>query len=450
MPTVLRRGSLAATHPRAFAPASHEGEQYVVSQHVISRRHLLIHVGGALAGLGLAAACASIGSPAPGAPAPVSTNVTPVQPKHGSTLVVGQLAPILNTAAYPSGPATSIFRWAIFNPLVSLDEHKQPVPALAETWSVSEDRLTVTFKLRRGVVFHSGRSFTAVEAKWNIESAQDPKNGAQSGAELRGVQVRALDSTTLELKLPDVVPHLFSLLADTLMIDPQSDITLNAAGTGPFKLDGLTPGDEMRLVRNPVYWRSDRPYLDAVTIKTLPDPSSAIVNLQAGAVSLVQSRTSDVAQLKNESGTTVVVFPGAGSYDLLMSTVDSPFTDKRVRQAIDLSLDRKRFAESVMFGLTQPTYIMWPKASPVWDGALDVGEFNLDKARQLLVDAGYANGFETRIQASSSYPEEVQFDQIIQGDLAQIGVTAKVEPVDPTAATAMNAQGTFSAMLSVT
>jgi peptide/nickel transport system substrate-binding protein len=421
---------------------------YAMSARAISRRELLLWLGSAVAGIGLATACAPIGSPTAAVPTAANPPVTGAQAKTGGTLIIGQLSPILNTVPYPSGPANGTFRWAIFSPLVSLDQNKQPIPAMAESWTFSDDQLTLTFKLRKGVTFHSGRPFTADEAKWSIEFVQDPQTAAQSGAELKAVHVRVVDAATLELRLPDVMPHIFSLLTDVMMIDPQSDVTLNASGTGPFKFEGLTSGAEMHLVRNQQYWRSGRPYLDAVTIKTLPDPSSAIVNLKSGAVSLVQIRASDVQQMKSEAGTTVVVVPATGSYEMLISTVDPPFTDKRVRQVIDLALDRKRFSESLLYGVADPTYIMWPKASPAWDASLDVGEFNVDKAKELLIAAGYPNGFETRIQASTAYPEEVQFDQIIQSDLARIGITASIEPLDPTQAMTLLAQGKFSALLS--
>jgi len=398
--------------------------------------------------MGLAAACAPIGSPSAAGPT-VTATASAALAKKGGTLIYGQLGSILNTVPYPSSPSTNVFKWSIFNPLVSLDDYKQPVPSLAESWSLSADRLTLTFNLRQGVTFHSGRPFAADDAKWNIEYAQDPKNSAQSGAELRTVQVRALGSATLELKLPDVMPHIFSLLTDVMIMDPQSDITLNAAGTGPFKLDGLMPGVEMRLVRNPHYWRADRPYLDAVTIKMLPDPSSSTVNLESGAIGMTLLRDSDVQALKAEAGTTVVVVPATGSYEVLINTLDPPFNDKRVRQAVNLALDRKRFSESVLYGIADPTYIMWPKTSPAWDASQDVGEFNLDKAKQLLLDAGYPNGFETKIQASNAYPEEVQFDQIFQADLAKIGITASIEELDAPQASALLAQAKFPALLNL-
>jgi len=99
-----------------------------------------------------------------------------------------------------------------------------------------------------------------------------------------------------------------------------------------------------------------------------------------------------------------------------------------------------------MYGLTDPTYIMWIRASPVWDASLDVGEFDLGKARQLLVDAGYPNGFETKIQANNGFPELVQFDQIVQADLAKIGISASIEPMDATQANGLVTQGKFASL----
>src|SRR4051794_2015830 len=140
------------------------------------------------------------------------------------------------------------------------------------------------------------------------------------------------------------MPHLFSLLAAVLMADPQSDIVHNAVGTGPFKLAGFTSGVEVQLVRNEQYWKPDRPLLDAVTLHTFSDPLAALNFLEAGTFGMVPCAAGDVQRLKAGAQTSAVVFPGSGNYNFLVSTVDPPFTDKRVRQAIDLALNRKRFA----------------------------------------------------------------------------------------------------------
>jgi peptide/nickel transport system substrate-binding protein len=216
----------------------------------------------------------------------------------GGTLVIGQTASIPSTDPFPSGPALNTFKWAMFNPLVTLDKNLQPLPCLAEAWTFSDDRQRLTFKLRQGVKFHSGRPLTADAVKWNLERAQDPKNQSAVGGELNGVQARAADNSTLELTLPDPsFPQIFSLLAAILIADPQSDITQNAAGTGAFKLKALDPGNTMRLVRNPNYWRSDRPLLDEVTFNTFGDPQAAVAALEAGTASIIPCPANEFQRL---------------------------------------------------------------------------------------------------------------------------------------------------------
>jgi peptide/nickel transport system substrate-binding protein len=375
-----------------------------------------------------------------------SSNIAPTQVVTGGALVMAQPYGIATTRPYPS-PQYSFGWGGLFNPLVSLDAKSQPVACLAESWSVAVDRRSVTLKLRPGVTFHSGRPFTVGDAIWNIEYVKDPKNAAAVGGELTNVNARALDASTLQLDLPDVMPHIFSLLAGVLMIDPQSDIVAHAEGTGPFKLDSLNAGVEIRLVRNERYWRPDRPFLDSLTVRNIPDLASTAIALESGAAHIVRCANNDVQRLNSSDQTTVKVLGGSGSYDFAFNCAEPPFSDKRVRQAFNLSLDRKRFAEKVMQGLTRPTYIIWMKESPAWDAADDIGEYNLGKARQLLADAGHPNGFETKIQANPSLPELLEFDQIVQADLATVGINVTLEELDATLAGTLFTQAKFPAIV---
>jgi peptide/nickel transport system substrate-binding protein len=413
----------------------------------LSRRLFLAQFGGTVALVGLATACATapITPPTASGESRVPATTAPAQPKTGGAMVVGLTRSISNTVPYPG--SQFIFGWAVFDSLVSVDPGTQPIPGLAESWKLAEDRSSITLDLRAGVTFHSGRVFNAEDAKWNIEYAQDPRNQAAAGAELKSVEARVVDARTLELRLSTPMPHLFSLLAGVMMIDPQSDLIQHAVGTGPFKLDGFTPGDEMRLVRNPRYWRPDRPRLDVLTIRTMRDANAGVVALESGAADLVQCPLGDVKRLNAGADTQVIVLPGSGSYDFVISAVDPPFTDRRVRQAIDLTLDRKRFAETIMYGLTDPAYSIWLRQSPVWDAAADSGEFNVSRARELLSSAGYPNGFDTLIQASSAYPELVQFDEIVQADLAKIGIRASIEVLGASQALTLVTQAKFAGLI---
>jgi peptide/nickel transport system substrate-binding protein len=293
-------------------------------------------------------------------------------------------------------------------------------------------------------MFHSGRPFTAEAARWNIEFAQDPKSLAQSGPSLKGVQARAIDSATLQITLPDVMPQIFALLADVLMIDPQSNPVTDGIGTGPFSLDGLSPDDEMRLVRNLQYWRTDRPFLDSVSIKNAPDIQAGLVALESGAIGLTQCPANDAQRLQTTSGTNATVLLGSGNYHVLIDTADGPLSDQRVRQALSLAVDRKRFTETIFRTLVEPTYTIWPRTSPVWSADDDMGEFNLDKARQLLAFAGHAGGFEMKLQGSTAYPDLNEFAQIMQADLSTIGVSASISVLEAAEATAITQQGKFT------
>ena len=409
-----------------------------------TRRQLLTSLGGMLAFAGVSAACrAAAPSSAPAVSA--MTPVAPAQVTRGGTLTVAAPRPIATTLPYPG--TQFFFSWGgPYEPLVSVDAKSQPVARLAESWTASDDRRVLRFNLRRGVTFHSGRPLTADDIRWNVEFVKDPKNAAAAGGELKDVEVAVVDPATVELRLSDAMPHIFSLLAGVPIVDPESDLANHGVGTGPYKVDTFTPGDELRLVRNERYWRPDRPLLDGITFKTLTDPNATAVALETGAVSMAQLAIVDARRLSGSGPVSVVVLPDSGSYDFVLNASEPPLSDKRVRQAIDLALDRKRFAETVLHGFTVPTHVIWIRLSPAWDAQIDVGEFNLDKSRQLLADAGYPNGFETRILGNSSLPEMPQFDQIVQADLATIGVRVTIDQLDVNQATSLVTQAKFPAI----
>src|ERR1051326_8385055 len=261
---------------------------------------------------------------------------------------------------YPYTAASATFWWTAFDTLIRLNDQRQPVPHLAESWSVSEDRLTVTFKLRSDVRFHSGRALRAEDAKWSIDYALDPKTAVTAAAGLKGVRAAARDASTLELSLPAPLPELFGLLMYIFILDSQSDLTRTPGGTGPFRLDGLDPGSEMRLVRNTAFWRTDQPFLDGITIRTIADAPALIAELESGGVMGAFSPTTDAARLQASGQYTIASEATDGNYCYLINSADPPFNDARVRQAVNLAIDRERLCGTLLNGLSAPTYVMWP------------------------------------------------------------------------------------------
>jgi len=233
------------------------------------------------------------------------------------------------------------------------------------------------------------------------------------------------------------------------MLDPQSDLARSPEGTGPFKLDGFEPGNELRLIRNSAYWRSGLPYLGRLTIRVIPDSSSLLVNLESGAAHMVYPVSlNEVARLQAGAQTTVALNPMAGNQAYLSRVDDGPFADRRVRQACAMTIDRQRCVDAVLHGFGTPTSVVWPKASPAWDASLDTIDFDLDRAQRLLNEAGFGGGFETSITASRTFtPDIFPFHQVYQADLAKIGVNAKLNMVDENVRSKLIVDGAFSGLI---
>src|SRR5579859_1367568 len=162
----------------------------------ISRRSFVHRFCCGFALAGLAAACGPLRPIISGGtqPPPTQGTAAPAQVNQGGEFILGTITPVPSSNPYPRNPGTTPFYWGLFNTLIRLDANRQPIPELAESWSFSEDRLTLTFKLRSDVKFHSGRAFTAEDARWNIDHALDPKSAVTVGGELQGTQATARDA----------------------------------------------------------------------------------------------------------------------------------------------------------------------------------------------------------------------------------------------------------------
>ncbi len=382
------------------------------------------------------AACGANDTPSPAAPpAPTPAPAPPVEtgPTPGGTLVFGQVFPIQNTNPHPQSGNTFNYREALFDTLVALDDAKLPLPWLATAWELSADGLSLTMDLRTDVKFHSGAPFDAAAAAWNIQYAAEPENRVQAGGQIRDVTTEVIGTHRFVMRFESRKPQIWSALIGIPIIDPASDIDTAVGGTGPFRLADFSPGNEMRLVRNADYWVAGLPYLDELVIRVIPDASSLVLGLETGELDVIIQPPMNEARRLEDSGVNIVNLPGPGNFNFLVSTVDEPLNDKRVRQALGLAINRDYFRDVVTFGLSQPTCVVFPPSSPVYSPQQDDCEFDLAKAKALLAEAGYPNGFEFTINIATAAVQEVgQFAEAFQFDLSQIGVKANIEPVETT------------------
>ncbi len=429
---------------------------------ILTRREF-IKLSAAMAGLGILAACSPT-APTP-TPVPPATAVKPppqvpvvTQPtaapvvtqapaatvasasiKRGGTFTLARTSAIQAFQPFQTVTGHYAYQQALYNRLVHYDSSLKPTPELAEKWDFSSDGKTVTFKLRQGVKFHSGREFTSDDVKFTVDVAQNDEQSVAKAAFKTIKKVDVPDKYTVVWSFDSVYPGVFDLLDQMYIVDKETwaDRAKTAVGTGPFKFDKYIPKDRLELVAFKDYWEKDKPYLDKFVILDIPDLSSMAVNLEAGAVDCIwQPSYVDLVRLKNSGGKflTDMGAPGAIMFNLSINNRVGPLKDKKVRQALAWAVDRARFCKTTLQGLAEPTNLIWPKHS--WAYAKDLeGKYgyDLDKAKALLKEAGYEKGFDLEILTSSAYAFGMgDLAQIVQADFKKIGINATIADVEST------------------
>ncbi len=356
--------------------------------------------------------------------AAVTTTEAPGRP--GGTLTVGYVGTVNGLTPNPFGASTYPFRDELFDPLVALDAKGEPVPALAESWELADDGLTLTLHLRSGVTFHDGTAFDATAAVANIDWFKDPATGLQGGTSWAKVTAAAVDPSTVQLTFTEKVPEIFYLMSVAMVAKPGALDT--GIGTGPFVLDSFTPRGGMKMSANPKYW-GEKPKLDALEMREFADTTAAALSAQSGDIDLLLGVAIEQVDSLRKAGLTILENPAPGNLDLIVNTTDKGIVDARVRRALSLAFDRERFVETVLQGHGTIESSIFPPGSPVRHAiASSVTPFDLDTAKSLLDEAGVSN-----LSIDIMSPPVLATDQflpIYQADLASIGVTLNIKPAD--------------------
>ncbi len=356
-------------------------------------------------------------------------------PKKGGTLVMAQNADIrgfdLHTLTdFPSFRALGL----IYEPLVTFDKDLKYVPALAESWKFSDDGLTLTFNLRKGVKFHSGDAFTSADVKWTIARIQDEKTKAGGRSNFVDVdKVETPDDNTAVFKLKQANVSILTALANpnAVIYSAKSEgkdmlDKANANGTGPFKFEAWEPGQRLVLAANKDYWQKDLPYLDKVEIRVIPQESSILAGLRSGDINFaVLNDPSVVVNIKAGSGITLMKAPALAYHVLQLNAARKPFDNLKVRQAINCAIDRQQVVDTALLGEGQ---ISGPITVPAYRQPLDqlaCYKQDVAKAKQLLEGAGKVEF--TIMVAAEEPPTAVNEAQNVADQLAKVGITAKIE-----------------------
>jgi len=327
----------------------------------------------------------------------------------------------------------------LYNKLVRYNDKLEIEPDLAESWEYQDPR-TITFHLRRGVKFHDGTELTSDDVKFTLERVLDPATRSPGRSFIDVVkQVEAPDRYTVRLKLNLPLASLLSGLSSANLsivskaaVQRFGDLQRNVVGTGPYMLAEWTPDNFMRLVRNPDYFRRGLPKIDTIIIRVIPDQASLLAGVRSGSLDMATiNQGAVITAAKREAGVVVLQKAGLNLRIFSYNTTRAPFTDPRVRYALSWAIDRQAIVNTAEFGyatISGPVPASTPWALPL--SKLPSYAADVQRAKQLLADAGYPNGFSTRIVTSPTYEGGSAVAQVIQEQLRAVGVTATLDTVE--------------------
>ncbi|HEV7319757.1 MAG TPA: ABC transporter substrate-binding protein [Ensifer sp.] len=325
------------------------------------------------------------------------------------------------------------------------------VPSLAETFEVAPDGLTYTFKLRKGVKFTNGREIVASDVKYSIERAVDPKTqgpgagffGAIKGFDdlsggkattLEGIEAPDDGTVVFHLSRPDAT-FLHVLAVNFASVVPKEAVEAAAGdfgkkpvGSGTFILKDWTVGQSLTFERNPDYFVKDMPHIDKFTVEVGQEPLVALLRLQKGEVDIAGDGIppAKFLEIKNSPEGAEIIVDGQQLHTgyVTLNTKVKPFDDVKVRQAVNMAINKERITR-ILNGRATAANQPLPPLMPGYDKAFTGYAYDVEKAKALLAEAGHADGFETVLYSTNTDPQP-RIAQAIQQDLAAIGIKAEV------------------------
>lgn len=322
------------------------------------------------------------------------------------------------------------------NPVGSAEDYR---PCLATSWTVSPDGKTWTFQLRKGVTFHDGEPFNAAAVKSSIEATSKLGQGyAYLWDSVKAIDV--VDDYTVKFTTtaPEPLDVLLSSQYGAWIFSPAAGNKPsswfdkgNDAGTGPYTLKSYDPQNQVALAGNPSYWGGwkDNQYKNVI-ISIVPDTQTERQMLESGQVDYqAQGSREDVAQMKTNPAIHVAVLPSYLNYWMYLDTQRKPFDDLRVRQALTYATPYDDILQVAGAGLGSVSAGPIPKSLYPHNDSLLPGTYDLAKAKQLLTDAGYANGFKMTLTFASNEPLYPKIAGLVKESYAKIGVTLSIQPL---------------------
>ena len=378
---------------------------------------------------------------------------------RGGTLVIGiEADPDILDPHVGTGWVTWRVDYQINEGLVREDLTVKPtgpgpapiVPSLATSWEMSPDGATYTFKLRKGVKFHDGTDFNADAVLYNFERIWKKdaphyydRAGGFANLLMRKVKdVKVVDSHTVAITLVHPWAEFLRQIAQfspvrATFISPAAlkkwgnkDIAEHPVGTGPFEFVERVRGQKIVLKRNESYWGNKAP-LDRIIFRPLPEAAARVTALQTGEVHMIIAPPLDsVEPLKAQGYQLQLSWPPHLWYYSVNTNQGYPTSDVRVRRAIQMAINKDAIATQLLKGTASPAHQMFAPSSPPFDPNFKMYSYDPAAAKKLLTEAGFANGFEAKWMTSVSGSGQiapVQITEMIQADLAKVGIKINIE-----------------------
>lgn len=367
-----------------------------------------------------------------------------------------------NPALYTAGTTFDASSRAMYNRLVEFELGTTAVkPALAESWTVSDDGLEYTFKLRQGVKFHSNkdfkpsRDFNADDVVYSFERQRNPEhpdhklsggsyeyfNGMDMPSLLKSVE--KVDDYTVKFVLakPEA-PFIANMAMDFASIlsaeyadknraaGTPEKTDLNPVGTGPFQMQHYQKDAVIRYKAHPEYW-GGKAKVDSLVFSITPDAAVRYAKLKAGECHVMPyPNPADIQAMKDDENINLMEQQGLNVGYLAFNTEKKPFTDKRVRQALNMAINKKAILEAVFLGAGEAAKNPIPPTMWSYNEAVEDYNYDPEGAKKLLAEAGFPDGFETDLWAMPVQrpynPNARRMAELMQEDMAKIGVKAKI------------------------
>ena len=366
----------------------------------------------------------------------ILTAAAPAAAQGALAVQVPAEPPGLDLTASPASAIAAVVHYNVQECLVKVDKTGKLVPWLAERWYTTDSK-NYTFFLKKGVRFHNGREMKAADVKFVFERAANPetKHPFQKRYEIiREIIVK--DDYTVSIALKEINANfLLEMARQGSVIYPREAVdTLKSApmGTGPFTVADWVRGDRIVLAKNKDYHVKGLPHLDKVTFRFIPDPNSALAALKSGDidVSAFGLGPENVVDLRKDPRFQVILGDTTNDVILAMNNSKKPYSDKRVRLAVTHAINKEEVLKGAMFGLGR---ILGSNVDPLNPYFVDMSKavpYDPAKARKLLAEAGYPNGFDAVLRVSPQYYYTVRTGEVLVSQLAKVGIKVKIEQIE--------------------